>query len=113
HRVEKLHLMFDIVGMSQIALRRIGLAEADDVRRQHSKLLAQRFHVLAKLQPSPGAWIGRMQHENVLAFTDFPIVGAIFTRLNKSFSYFGHLSYLLKKEKLECWSTGVLDYWFS
>src|SRR5439155_15447339 len=100
--------MFDIGGMSQIALRRIGLAEANDIRREHSKLPAQRFHVLAKFQPSPGAWIGGMKHENVLAFAGFPIVSAIFTRLNKFFSYFGHLSYLLKKEKLECWSTGVL-----
>ena len=75
--------MFDIGGMSQIALRRIGLAEADDIWRQHSELPAQRFHVLAKLQPSPGAWIGRMQHENVLAFADFPIVSAIFTHLNE------------------------------
>src|SRR5439155_26154722 len=86
--------MFDIGGMSQIALRRIGLAEADDVRRQHSKLLAQRFHVLAKFQPSPGAWIGGMQHENILAFADFPIVSAIFTRLNKFFSYIRHSRYL-------------------
>src|SRR5438552_777092 len=75
--------MFDIGGMSQITRRRIGLTEANDIRREDPKLPAQRFHVLAKFQPSPGAWIGGMQHENVLAFAGFPIVSAIFTGLNE------------------------------
>jgi len=74
--------------------RRIGLTEANDIRREHSKLLAERFHVLAKLQPSPGAWIGGMQHQHVLACADFPIVSAIFTRLNE-FLLHSHVSSLL------------------
>jgi hypothetical protein len=104
--VEKLHHVFDIGGMSKIARRRIGLTEANDIRREQSKLPAQRFHVLAKFQPSSGAWIGGMQHENVLAFADFPIVSAIFTRLNE-FLLNRHVSFLLE---INCWSAGVMEY---
>ena len=92
--------------MSKIARRRIGLTEANDIRREQSKLPAQRFHVLAKFQPSSGAWIGGMQHENVLAFADFPIVSAIFTRLNE-FLLNRHVSFLLE---INCWSAGVMEY---
>src|SRR6266478_253468 len=101
--------------MSQIARWRIGLAEANDVRREQSKLPAQRFHVLAKFQPSPGAWIGGMQHENVRAFADFPIVSAIFTRLNE-FLLNGHVSSLLDYlpvgmlNQLSEWKQRVLAY---
>src|SRR5262245_31468219 len=82
-RVEKLHHMFDISRMFEIARRRVGLAEANDIRREQSKLPSQRFHIFAKLQPSSGAWVGGMQHQNVLAYADFPIVSAIFTGLNE------------------------------
>src|SRR4029077_5217045 len=81
--------------MSQIARRRIGLAEANDIRREQSKVPAQRFHVFAKFQPSSGAGIGGMAHENVFSFADFPIVSTVFTRLNEFLGYTTHWSNLL------------------
>ena len=83
--------MFDIGGMFQIARRRIGFAEANDIGRKHPKASAQCVQIFSKLQPTPGARVSGMEHEHVLAFPHLPIVSAIFTSLDEFLCNVSHM----------------------